>query len=132
MSMDPSLMLASGGADATTLGGGSGLLSGLGSLVGKYLPTLIGTGAGIAAGDILGRATAPGSIVGAARGPVPVVVTTKSGRQVTHYFVDRGHPLLFSGDLAAVRRVQRVARKLGRFVHHRSSYRPAARRRRRR
>lgn len=30
-----------------------------------------------------------------------------------------GTPLLWSGDLAAVKRVARVARKLGRFVHHR-------------
>ena len=53
------------------------------------------------------------------RGPQYAIATTPAGRQKLVAIRSIGTPLLWSGDLAAVRRVARVARKLGRFVHHR-------------
>jgi len=53
------------------------------------------------------------------RGPQYAIGTTASGRQQLVAIRSIGQPLLWSGDLAAVRRVARVARKLGRFIHHR-------------
>lgn len=48
-----------------------------------------------------------------------VVYTTPSGSQRVTGVRGLGTPLLWSGDLAAVRRVARIARKLGRFTHRR-------------
>lgn len=69
---------------------------------------------GVVAG---GSSTAPMS-VGAPR-PQYIVYTTMNGNQVVTGVRSLGRPMLWSGDLAAVKRVARVARKLGRFVHHR-------------
>lgn len=48
-----------------------------------------------------------------------IVYTTPSGTMHVGGYRSIGQPLLWSSDLAAVRRVARVARKLGRFIHHR-------------
>jgi len=53
------------------------------------------------------------------RGPVYAISTNPNGGQRLVAVRSIGTPLLWSGDLAAVRRVARVARKLGRFIHHR-------------
>lgn len=53
------------------------------------------------------------------RGPQYGVVMTPSGGQRVVGVRSMGTPLLWSGDFAAVKRVARVARKLGRFVRHR-------------
>ena len=52
-------------------------------------------------------------------GAVYTCYTTPSGRSAVSGYRSLGHPLLWSGDLAAVKRVARVARKLGRFSHRR-------------
>lgn len=67
----------------------------------------IGDNGGAMAGDMIPR------------GPQYAIVATPSGRQKLVAIRSIGTPLLWSGDLAAVRRVARVARKLGRFIHHR-------------
>lgn len=48
-----------------------------------------------------------------------VVYTTPTGQMHVGGYRSIGQPMLWTSDLAAVRRVARVARKLGRFVHHR-------------
>ena len=70
----------------------------------------------------LGDGSAPGGSMDSSmmpRGPQYAIGQTASGRQKLLAIRSIGTPLLWSGDLAAVRRVARVARKLGRFVHHR-------------
>jgi hypothetical protein len=47
------------------------------------------------------------------RGPVYMTVTTPSGRTIVTGYRSLGRPMLWSGDLAAVKRVARVRRKLG-------------------
>lgn len=63
------------------------------------------------------------SAVGPCRPRTPSIVyglgTTPCGNQKLIAMRSAGTPLLWSGDFAAVKRVARVARKLGRFVHHR-------------
>jgi len=66
-----------------------------------------------------GSSTASGVMVGAPR-PQYIVYQTMNGNQVVTGVRSLGRPMLWSGDLAAVKRVARVARKLGRFVRHRS------------
>jgi len=70
----------------------------------------IGPG-GISMGDSMGPMVP--------RGPQYAIVNTPSGAQRLMAVRSIGTPLLWSGDLAAVRRVARVARKLGRFIHRR-------------
>lgn len=61
--------------------------------------------------------------VGPCRPRTPSIVyglgTTPCGNQKLVAMRSAGTPLLWSGDFAAVKRVARVARKLGRFTHHR-------------
>jgi hypothetical protein len=67
---------------------------------------------GMANGDV--------AVMGRSRFPTQMVVyTTPSGRMQVGGYRALGTPLLWSGDFAAVKRVARVARKLGRFVRHR-------------
>jgi hypothetical protein len=59
-------------------------------------------------------------VMGRGRFPTQLIVyTTPSGRMQVGGYRSIGTPLLWSGDFAAVKRVARVARKLGRFVHRR-------------
>ena len=74
---------------------------------------------GVTAG---GGSTAP--TVSITARPMYTVVATPRGGQRVVGIRSMGSPLLWSGDLAAVRRVARVARKLGRFVHRRGHSRP--------
>ncbi len=68
-------------------------------------------GAGGAMGPVMGTG---------ARVPTQyIVLQTPSGRQVVTGVRSLGRPLLWSGDLAAVKRVGRIARKLGRFHRRR-------------
>jgi hypothetical protein len=61
--------------------------------------------------------------VGPCRPRVPSIVyaigQTPCGGQKLVAMRSAGTPLLWSGDFSAVKRVARVARKLGRFTHHR-------------
>ena len=77
--------------------------------------------------DAGGSSTAPdasggtmaGNVVGVSSRPVYAIASTPSGAQRIIGMRSMGTPLLWSGDFAAVKRVARVARKLGRFVHRR-------------
>ncbi len=51
-------------------------------------------------------------------GPVYLCYTTPSGRSAVSGYRSLGHPMLWSGDFQAVKRVARVRRKLG-AGHHR-------------
>lgn len=111
-------------AASTTLADTSsgGFLSTLGSLAGKYLPTIL-AGAGGAAAGAAGEALltpSGGRIVGGARGPVAVSVPSKGGGTHVVYYVPRGRALLYSGDFAAVKRVHKVGAMCARYVKHRS------------
>lgn len=71
-----------------------------------------------------GSSTAPAAgggmmASGVSTRPVYAIASTASGAQRIIGMRSMGTPLLWSGDFAAVRRVARVARKLGRFVHRR-------------
>lgn len=92
---------------------------------GSYLPAMPGFGASAATdafGPVLGPVVDYFNPSAGAGGRFPTtytIYTTPSGRQAIGGMRSLGHPMLWSGDLAAARRVGRVARKLGRFVHHR-------------
>lgn len=59
-------------------------------------------------------------VMGRGRFPTQLVVyTTPSGRMQVGGYRSIGTPMLWSGDFAAVKRVARVARKLGRFGRRR-------------
>lgn len=59
----------------------------------------------------------PSSAVSRPRAPAVFMTTDPLGRQVAVRSL--GRPLLWSGDLSAAKRVRRVVRKIGGFVHHR-------------
>jgi hypothetical protein len=67
---------------------------------------------GLEMGDTMPSAVMP-------RGPQYAITQDANGRPRLLAIRSIGQPLLWSGDLAAVRRVAKVARKLGRFIHHR-------------
>lgn len=68
-------------------------------------------------GSLLGYTQTPTGAVARARAPSSWATTDPVGRAVMVRSL--GRPLLWSGDLAAAKRVRRIAGKLGRFVHHR-------------
>lgn len=67
-------------------------------------------GSGMSSVGVMGRGRFPTQLI---------VYTTPSGRMNVGGYRSIGTPLLWSGDFAAVKRVARVARKLGRFTHRR-------------
>ncbi len=75
---------------------------------------------GFGTGGAMDDQTSSVAVMGRARFPTQLVVyTTPSGRMQVGGYRSIGTPLLWSGDFAAVRRVARVARKLGAFRSHR-------------
>ena len=109
--------IKSGTTDFPQLGVG---LAASGPQRGVMQPLGYNFGGNAMAGGVVsgGSSTASGVMVGAPR-PQYIVYQTMGGNQVVTGVRSLGRPMLWSGDLAAVKRVARVARKLGRFVHHR-------------
>lgn len=102
-------------ASPMQMGGGS-MFPMFPSSIGSGINRLLGTGSSVAA---------PGDLFGAASERVrplsKVPVTGPDGR--LYWFGYLGRPVLFSGDLAAARRVGRVARRAARFSRRRGSVR---------
>lgn len=97
------------GYAATPLSGGSGFPGGVTMMPAMPTAQPINWVQDLGIGGPLGNMLAPRSGV--------TYSLTANGRVTGTRSL--GTPLLWSGDLAAVRRVGRVARKLGRFVHRR-------------
>lgn len=75
---------------------------------------------GLGEGGMANGDTSSVAVMGRGRFPTQLIVyTTPSGRMQVGGYRSIGTPLLWSGDFAAVKRVARVARRLGRFVRHR-------------
>lgn len=88
--------------------------------VGIFDASGAGVGYSSSGGAMPDDGTGSVAVMGRSRFPTQLVVyTTPSGRMQVGGYRSIGTPLLWSGDFAAVRRVARVARRLGRFVHHR-------------
>lgn len=117
--------------------GGSPAGQGFGALAGGLLGDLVGGPVGGALGAVGGEmvgnyfsepgaagagggAMMPGPYTGGVR-RVSMFVTTDPVTGATVAVRKLGRPVLWSGDLAAYKRVMRVARKVSRFVHHRYS-----------
>lgn len=72
----------------------------------RFLGPLVGLGGGLALGAGVDALTGTGKL------PRSVFLTSPSGRQVE--YKSRGRPILYSGDLAALKRVRRAASRAGR------------------
>ena len=86
--------------------GGAVAVGGAGELGAAGVSSLLGAGGG-----------------GAMRAPRQIIQTynDKNGNLRVRYYVSKGQPVLFSGDIASVRRVQRVAKRVrGQSVRRRS------------
>jgi len=92
---------------------------GIGRVLGRNLPAVLGGAAGGAAaewfggGDGCGPETffEPRESSGLRAKRMVTVENPDNGR--LHYYVNRGQPVVFSGDYAACRRVQKLARRAG-------------------
>lgn len=99
---------------------GTGVGAGIGGLLGDLAGGPLGGALGALGGGGLGALG--GLMFGGSSLPANFgrnVMTATNAKGQTVMVRSLGRPLLWSGDLAAARRVQRVARKVGRFVHHR-------------
>lgn len=106
------------------MGTGAEVGGGIGGVLGEIFGGPAGAlgGAGLGAGLGAGIGGLGGLMFGGSGLPANFgknVMTATNARGQTVLVRSLGRPILWSGDLAAARRVQRVARKIGRFVHHR-------------